>query len=480
MKIMAKLLFLSFFLPFVLAPQACGPAEKLFGRKDIKGGDGIFITARSGTPIIYGLQDPNCDENNAVADLGKTKVWLLKKGSSEVSLTEVDLTGISGRGLESEAIKVALYGSETKATVSCTVNKDQTKNCRMSDGESKKRGKPINICRKGGGYDRNSLENVALAMAAAVKPSWDFYKSLGHKGSEKGAFEKVTLLVHPKFEENIIEVGESDLGSLDKRVHEIMTDNAFFMLLSDQAKNDTYALVAVPQSVERAPRVPIAFWEIPFIFSHEFGHHIFNKHAPSVAPSYLRAVDALNEAFADMFAHLTLESGRHALAGLNVDSDFAIDRDVASPRFANGRSKILNNAVIAAAFANYAHSDGDELANFRDPHILGAVIAYGVNGTLAHKNRITAKSGTLEKNIGLDLLVWLEAMQSRFHAESFFSDSFFLEESVLKLLRPSVRAVEDERLRTFAPNEKVSHETHRDFIYQVFPVYAYRVFQYIY
>ncbi len=485
MKSIRKFLYLSI-LPLVFLPLACGPLEKMLGRQPIEGKDGVSLRVRTGTPHIFALQDTNCDKKNALPDLGKIKVWLKDKRTNEVVLTEVDLTGVSGQGLSSDAIDTALYGTEIKEAVECVVKNGEVecKDLKQLHGTDFVRGKAINICRKGGAYDRESIENVALAMAAAVQPSWIFYKSLGHSSSDKNIFKKVTLLVHPLVQMKKSVSGDTELGSLDANVHNDMTDNAFWTELREQGMT---VLAALPHSLERRAQFPVSFWEIPGVQSHEFGHHVFHSVAPDLAHSVgspSMAILALNEGFADTFAHLVFESGKHPLAGIDLTSSRDLDRDVGSEVFTSGMKKSLTERVVSLAFPsllNLSHGSYGETEgpNYSDPHILGAVVAYGLNGLLTQKSKITSDQSTvLEKNVGLDLLHWLEGMQTRFRSEEWYSNTRYLETALLNILQNSVKAVandhaEKERMGLLGSGD-ISLQDHKDFVHRVFPVYAYR------
>ncbi|MBP6219041.1 MAG: hypothetical protein KA436_10690 [Oligoflexales bacterium] len=470
--------------------SACGPFERMLGRPPIEEGDGIFHREKTGTPIVLQLQDPQCSSDDALDDLGLIHIWLRNSKTERVELTEFDLTGVSGRGLRSEAIEVALHGSELKTDIGCTIEdgKERCLDLKKMRGEPfVEKGSELNICRKGGSYHADSLENTALAMVAGVHPAWKFLKSTGHPISKPGTFKKVILLVHPDVTREITMTAPGE----DVIVMRSQVDNAFWTELEDEGK---FIIAAVPQSKKYGPAFDTALWKMPAVFSHEFAHHVFYLLAPSLIDPLspvAKAVRGLNEAFADMLAHLVFNSGNHNQAGfLALKGEKGLDRAVGSPVFDDQSRKVLTSDVICAAFSSClvfrSLRDLEESSRFSDPHMWGAVVAYGLNKVYHDRNFILDQKNpdtslSMEQKIVLDLMKWVSRMGSSYREQAaseslrltFQSNEEFLERAVMDAVQFS-GSRDNMKLLGFGDRlDRVDLKfLDERFLKKVFPVYA--------
>src|SRR5512141_1466656 len=88
---------------------SCGNVSDYFEKANTYD-DKEIAHIRKGAPILYARADSSCDESNAVADLadesGAVNVWISQHG--EIKLVPIKVSGISGYGLQSEAIADSL------------------------------------------------------------------------------------------------------------------------------------------------------------------------------------------------------------------------------------------------------------------------------------------------------------------------------------------------------------------------------------
>lgn len=257
--------------------------------------------------------------------------------------------------------------------------------------------KALKICPVEQNYEPNSYQDAALSILAPIK---NFEKKYAQT-VEALKLEPVKIRTAP----------------LMKLGNQYLINNAFYY-------SGTNEITFLPQGYDSEedktlPFNGIPFWRFPMVSLHEYGHHIFTqllKRARSLenlppsenkvqlcfdngdelhgvqkdSDSDKRSVDtpmlaigAINEAFADIFAYYSDESGR----GLDKMGCMSRSRDVESFYFLNlqrkrltpeGLSDFLNEEVV-----EYTGCGSD--VDFQDIHIVGAVFARAIYRALVYK-----------------------------------------------------------------------------------------------
>lgn len=340
--------------------------------------DEEYVRIRYGTPILYEPADPECTEENALEDLGVMKVWLSRQ--ENVELVEVDLSGVSGQGLRHKLIEDTLVGYKQKVHVKCNY-KTNTKSCESPEISIVDDGERLNICRKGGAYPRESLENVALAALSGIS----FISKLHENVYPNENIPKLTLLIHPQ----ILDEHKTMGAKLTQYREGVRTDNAFWF--QNNGKN---YIAAFPESREHQQSSSDArVWELPSIMAHEWGHNLFSYYAPSlvdplgsdgqdsfIGPSQRidLSTSALNEAFADLTGFLAFESEFSELGWCKLHGVY-FNRYVASSRFDDGSRKVIDNWLLHHYFEGSEHLHIQSPSpDPTDDHVVGAIIAHGL------------------------------------------------------------------------------------------------------
>lgn len=316
------------------------------------------VQQKHGTPIFLKLADPDC--TTPIEELGEMVVTISIKGKPEDII--VDFTGYSGKGLKGPGID--------RAATDTVWNLGQAR---------PQNSKMLKICRKEGGYPRDSLENVGLAAAIGIIAAHHFHSKLN--GSKP--IPDVDLLIQPDVRDP-----ENLFNRLDTRGPATLVDNLFWEYSFSDKRN---YVVILPYSKERGPEY--AMWERPAAVAHEFGHHVLAQYAPSIGlltktqdrPESARVFAAFGEAFADIFAHHTFRAGADAVAPEGVG--FLPNRAVNNRYFWDGTEKILSSTAIAIYLGK---READKIVNtnrmpppdFTEEHTVGAILAYTINHKL--------------------------------------------------------------------------------------------------
>ncbi len=338
-----------------------------------------------GTPLVYVRADPACNAKGALSDLGSTKVWVGAKG--KMSLVTVDFSGVSGHGLQSEAIADTLWDFQLAYDRLCVVSVENTSICKSPKIQVRDPGKRLYFCKKGGDYPRESLENVALASLIGIQKTHKLHTSVFPH--EK--LQRVSLLVHPRIVDHKVIENRSAREGLNLDIHYVRTDNAYWFPIADAS-----FIAAVPESAEKKKELAHAeprLWEMPAIMSHEYGHHVFWQNAPSLTKALsFRSADgsavsedaldlansAINEGFADLVAYYTYLIEYHALGWFQLDGNL-FDREVSKTRFSDGSYKKLDDWFLNHFFAQTPKLPiRQHELNPTDDHAVGAVLAHGI------------------------------------------------------------------------------------------------------
>jgi len=419
MNLRLSLLFSSLILMLL---SSCGEVSKMLGQKPIDGDHSTMVSiVNTGTPKTYKLHDPDCREENAVADLGTRSIWTYVDG--KIQLVRVDLSGFSGKGLASKFIKNSYFDSRISLGYDCEISPTSQK-CRSGNGYTQ--GQQLNFCGANKIYPRSSVENAALSAAYGMKKAY----LMQQKIDPKKVLEKITFEVFPISTIKIIQRTEDNGELIEHHETRIMTDNAYWSFnKSEDNKSGNSYIAIIPHSEERDLLFPIKLWEQPAVMSHEFGHHIFHNYAPSVAVKnsivglyfyddavnntqrtkvFDKALSALNEGVADKWSHISFESGNDPMGQWTLRN-----RDVNKEDFDTGTAKKLDHYPLGVYFGAYSASSLSNDVNYTDEHMIGAITAHGITKLLSIKFKDKAQSlySTVETYIGSEVLSWLKSME---------------------------------------------------------------------
>jgi hypothetical protein len=378
-----------------------------------------------GTPIGYEAQDGACQGASGSTAIGSQGIetWNGQAFAQEtVDFSKFDARSVDDAGLTSRHISATGFGLHMRTTTNCTVDEDGNMSCDEGKDETLTEGRPLKVCRPTGGYDRDSLEGIALATMANVERMRDSYSTL----PEAKSLDETVLFVMPNIE-NVVNASQPSTKR-SKSVIYSDTDNAAFA-----AGDDHLYFIVYPRSQELAAKPgygDVRLWEIPWVMDHEFSHQIFYtfysryredvdrsdelKGLPGLSEIVQRqrpdwqgqigrdldigieldgpglaldgdrrtvgvrdALSAVNEGFADTFATYTM-GGPSALFCLGQT------RDVTADHFADGQAKVLSQTVRDRFFdVNEEDSSSDPCAvSFQDSHAVGAIISHGIHRIL--------------------------------------------------------------------------------------------------
>lgn len=250
--------------------------------------------------------------------------------------------------------------------------------------------------------ERASLEHVALDVISTLDKSIFILSTIG-------LFEPVapiTVYSHPAVESVFNVYADKDRSKPIQSESSTMTDNAFYY---------DNGLYFIPHSEDYKDYLKsvgvehIDFWEIPFVASHEYGHHIFNTffYKNENKKSFKQAsrdvcfkgrdamefsfeegafdprevtnedvLSAFNEGFADMFALYSLDRASSSLVGV---FGFENEREIESLFLLNGRAKAFTSDEAEAYFATFELGRNNPMSTYQDGHTIGAIYATAFN-----------------------------------------------------------------------------------------------------
>lgn len=214
---------------------------------------------------------------------------------------------------------------------------------------------------------------------------------------------KVNLRIVPLIKQKIRKVE----GKTVKLKDDYLVNNAFFL---PQRKE----IVFVPQGTDQDGRIPfnsIPLWNIPFVPSHEYGHHIFNellaekankkahicfnqkKHRTiNSSVSNAKLMAAINEGFADLVGQIS-SGDSFSFDGVSC---FEKSRDVNSSKFYDGKDKILTESVLNEFIypRSISYRSNCNFTDYSQIHHFGAVVAYGLYSTMKENDLLNLRSVT--------------------------------------------------------------------------------------
>jgi hypothetical protein len=307
-------------------------------------------------PYGYKLADPSCTQDSALKSVGKVNVWVYDKQWPEKM--EFDLSEVSGYGLSSPYISVIKHGAVFERKVD-KLNKSSAQPDREIITQENS-GEPILICRKGGDYPYDSLENAALSAAVSVTRVGALLRS----AKVPESIPRATIYVHPHY----ISVDKPD-ASYDNAYYQ---GNALY-ILAHSPRGLRTAFNGIPLSAQLA------------VVAHEYGHMINDAlikagsaEVASWQELWSRAdLNPVYEGVADLsayYAFYAFDGPHDNLPHLRM-GDALQNRNVASCSCDDGTFKVLSERYINRYFSGLGLVGPSP--DPRDSHALGAILAYG-------------------------------------------------------------------------------------------------------
>lgn len=239
--------------------------------------------------------------------------------------------------------------------------------------------KPLKIC-DAKEYPESSLEAATLSAAGAMDQMQGFLK----KSAPLFEANPVSILMLPDI---LIHKG-------GRFPSQSVSDNAAWVL-SNRIPGISSHIALYPSSEEYLSSGRPSFWKVPWVVSHEFGHHLFYQmmpHQTRLAFAYqadirkgldfhqnwlmpeatARSVDqvmmaSLNEAFSDLLAHYAVGGDSSQIVSLSCQFR---QRDPSYAKFNDDAVKSFSRDFDSFTL------DTCKIVNPNDMHTLGSVISY--------------------------------------------------------------------------------------------------------
>jgi hypothetical protein len=326
-------------------------------------------------------------------------------------------------------------------TETCSRSSDCSLAC---DAAAKVESEPVElkICDPARTYPRTSVEGVALSSLASIETAHDFYAKLDGRTP---ALRRANLMILPTIEK--LYPG-TDASGRTVTLRELTADNLAYA--PEFAKAPLFLMFPKSRQAERAGLWrDLNLWEVPWGVAHEYGHHVFRTHtgiegeqthlwsrpSPRGAASDLppastqssgagRGQDvwnAVNEGFADLYAHYVFGSKPEQLRGVDC---FDVNRDPASERFVVGTKRLTTDVLDTFMGARAAAPRSCDEPDFHDGHFLGAIVAHGVDALFSVDAAGTGDGVAAEK--GDLLLAWAERLGTTARAKGMAQMTFAL------------------------------------------------------
>jgi hypothetical protein len=365
----------------------------------------------------YDLADPGCQSGAGVDAIEKASVTSIIDGRPGANAVQAHQ--IKGNPLASSNVITTQYD------IGMRFNCDG-QGC-GNQGYMTKMPKNLKICNTNPNYQRNSIEGIAITSLLHLQNVFDFYSSI----DVAKPLQPVKLMVLP----NVIRI-YANKQTID-------ADNLSYTIYN---KNEP-SVVVYPKSKVGATYWPdINLWESPWILAHEGSHHIFQteknglnttlagnalelpilswpKNAPDHEHDLLlageRTIDekmvesAVNEGFADLFGFYAIGEDVRVFKDFPC---FETNRNVASDVLAGGIGKVLNQHALADFFSpseiapiTIAGQLPCDAPDFQDVHVIGAVVAHGLDQVFSRNPTVERSSNKIEEKARMAIL-WARAL----------------------------------------------------------------------
>jgi hypothetical protein len=413
---------------------SCGDLDVFFEKKPTHQRHESFRTTQ-GTPVYFSHGDHSCDATHAVKDIrdssGSIKVWMGVNGILSLETVNIPYP-ISGTGLQTEAIEDTLWGFKRSNETFCHNDHCREPELKIVPGHR------LHFCKTGGAYPRDSLENVALASLIGIIKTYEMHHKIL---TISASFEKITLLIHPEVSGRTIRRLTNEKQLYDSV--SISTDNAFWTSMKDTIGKQTFYIAALPSSnTSDSPYL----WELPSVMSHEYGHHLFHHHAPSLGSFTKQGiressnriehiVSALSEAYADLVAYFTYShSDEFKKWGWLTLNGVYFTREVSKDFYSDGSKKKLEEWYLH----HYIYETTNLPSNIHGPdttdnHDLGALLAHGLFKLFTLDEKSPSKDQL--KSAYLQFIEWSHKLENDFSTHTDPSPTRFLEYTLLEALK---------------------------------------------
>ena len=279
----------------------------------------IVRTPKFSDSDILSLEDPDCDPQRLTGKMGpETLIWMADS-TGQIRQQKFDMREFSTVGLRNQYIRGTYWhddfetldsGQKAESIESILADYLPKKSLNSFRSSTDQSLKMIGFCKPNGGYKRNSLENVALAMAVGVRQTYQFsYQQLRSQGI---MLPRINLIAQLKL---MLPKSEWE----NPEVPEYFSDNASWFMSNSSPQE--YFISSFPQSRVFFDRYQYSYWEIPSIFGHEYGHHIFRQIMRFQTQDTIegRMLGAINEGFSDLSSWLSLRNSSTMYQQLIID-----------------------------------------------------------------------------------------------------------------------------------------------------------------
>lgn len=401
----------------------------------------------------YALADVGCQDSEADLTLDNTSTWQFD-GTKSHEAGGFTAKSSNDTGLSGDAISSSYFGLHVRQT--CTKS-DGGLDCKA--GKLISAPKVLKVCQSNQHFSQTSYEGIGLTSLAHIEAAAKFYRTL--EGS-LSTLVRANLFVIPIVEKVVTNSANGRTGSFFE------SDNLAYLAEYVGAP----AFLIFPKgatSSELGIWKNLNLWEAPWTLAHEFGHHVLRTHTrvtsfsgltagrPQIASTASEGLiqlpdrqrgrddmelqvertaggervvdrdliwDGMNEGFSDLFAFYSRGAQPGQSSGIDC---FAHNRDVEEAAFADARPKKLDQGMLAAfmSTSKVSASRDCNVPNFQDIHILGAVIAHGVNELFADvAKRSPNGDGAAIK--GVLLLKWASRLETVAKRSSFAVNDLLL------------------------------------------------------
>ena len=362
-----------------------------------------YLTLAEPAPMIH--QNDSCDSQRTQAMSDNDYTTIFMQYYSSVYNVRVPLKHImSGKKIISPN-KDAVYQTYFKEEIVTYKDIEYGRWAESSGSYYISRGEDLEACANSS-YERYTYEGAAFSITAAVNKSRNEIIKHGYN------LASVELNIIPSEIIKGTVIGGSKSGS-EFKYH--VTDNASYWPTKNKIQ-------VYPQSIDKYNESKIPFWEMPFITSHEYGHHVFyeltnyiryyassneestmlqhscfldNDHSLKLN-SYMKqfagssrsssdkfsfALGAMNEGFADLIANYTLDVSQ---TDVSVAECFKENRQISSGYFQNEEAKDFTYNHLEKMDRDETIEPPEDCSspNFQEVHDVGAIFAYVVNNML--------------------------------------------------------------------------------------------------
>lgn len=320
----------------------------------------------------------------------------IRLDNSVVPRTEDFSTLLSGNYLrDGKIISASVYGESV----------DIVKQSGVSFEKTLTNSKHINFCSTDNEYQEDTIESAALSTAFFIKKTYEKFTSV----IKDVKLSPIRLNISPSITTSTI------FGTTKESMY--WADNALYI-----PKIKT--IIFLPSSANSGVT---DFWEVPMVASHEYGHHIFNTIHGSVDEQMSHesclgdhsaamsqwdderkvtrqsVLSALNEGFADLIAHYSLEQNEIGIKGVPC---LDTTRDVLSSSFINGKLKNFNSQAMFMFFENTSKHYGTCYdPSFQETHIFGATFAHTADAFM------NSLGGTREQKLET-IVKWVQSLNA--------------------------------------------------------------------